>query len=345
MLSPLSFIYSKIADARNTRFDSGRSKSFDLGARTISVGNITAGGTGKTPLVILISQKLAARGKRVCILTRGYGRTNANKRVLVAAGKEIFVDAKTGGDEPIEMARKLQGKAIIIADRDRVAAGIWAKDEFGVSAFVLDDGFQHRKAKRDVDIVCIDATNPFGGGKVLPAGRLREPLANLRRADAIVITRTDLVNNVDEIKAEIARYNSECPVFTATLRMAEMTLLGKFLNAADGKTGEQYDVDFVRLANASAFAFCGIGNPNSFFGQLKKDNFNCVGTHAFADHHDYRAKDMAMVAKMAVAAGAGYLLTTAKDAVKLDGIDVGFPCFVVETTMIIDDDDKFSALL
>lgn len=345
MFSPLSSIYAKISDIRNARFESGRSPVHDLGARTISVGNITTGGTGKTPLVIQIAEKLASRGRRVGILTRGYGRSNPKKRVLVAAGKDIFVDARTGGDEPLEMACKLKGKAIIIADRDRVGAAAWAREKFGVNTFVLDDGFQHRAAKRDVDVVCIDATDPFGGKKVLPAGRLREPLANLARATAIVITRADLVNNIDEIKSEIAKYAPECPIFTASSRMTEMTLLKKFLRAAVGGEDVPFDADVVRLANSTAFAFCGLGRPSAFFGQLKKDNFEIAETKAFADHHNYRSKDIRWLEKRAKAAGAGYLLTTAKDAVKLIGIEITMPCFVLETKTVIDDQERFFAMI
>ncbi|MEP6946485.1 MAG: tetraacyldisaccharide 4'-kinase [Acidobacteriota bacterium] len=345
MLSPLSSIYAKISDLRNARFDSGKSKSFDLGARTISVGNITAGGTGKTPLVILICEKLAGRGKRVCVLTRGYGRSDPKKRVLVSDGKGPLVDARTGGDEPVEMARRLGGTAIIVADPNRVAAAKWAKEKFGVNAFVLDDAFQHRRAKRDVDIVCIDAMNAFGGGRMLPAGRLREPLTGLRRASAIVLTRADLAQNIDDIKAEIVRYNSSCPIFTSSNRMVEMTLVSKFLLSRDRSEAADTNIDYARLANTSAFAFCALGNPDSFFGQLRRDNFEVAGTESFADHHAYSQNDIASVTKKARDSGAGYLLTTAKDAVKLSGIEFEIPCFVLKTKLVIDDDVGFSALL
>lgn len=341
MLSPLSSIYARISDLRNARFDSGRSKTFDLGARTVSVGNITAGGTGKTPLVVLICEKLAARGERVCVLTRGYGRTDPKKRVLVSDGKGPVVDARTGGDEPVEMARRLSGKAIIVADRDRVSAAQWAREKFGVTAFVLDDGFQHRRAKRDVDIVCIDALDPFGGGRTLPSGRLREPLTGLRRATAVVITRSDLSQNIDEIKAEIARHNPSCPIFTASSKMLDMTLLSKFLASA----GDESRVDHGSLAHTSAFAFCALGNPDSFFGQLRRDNFDIADTASFADHFAYKQKDIALLTKKMRDAGAGYLLTTAKDAVKLDGIEFEIPCFVLETRLVIDGDERFSSLL
>ena len=220
---PLGWIYGKIADVRNARFDSGKLASRDLGARTISIGNITTGGTGKTPLVILTCQMLAARGKRVCVLTRGYGRKDAGTRVVVSNGKRLMADPIAAGDEPVEIATRLLGKAVVVADADRVAAAEWAKGEFGVTTFVLDDGFQHRHAKRDVDIVCIDALEPFGRGKMLPFGRLREPLPNLKRADAVVITRANLVNDVEAIKAEIRKYNSDCRIFTAGTRTFSST--------------------------------------------------------------------------------------------------------------------------
>lgn len=345
MLSLLSPIYGKIAEIRNARYESGRTPTFDLGARTISVGNVTAGGTGKTPLVIMIAQRLAGRGKRVCILTRGYGRANPGKRVIVTDGKTLLADARTGGDEPMEMARSLRGRAIIIADRDRVAAAKWAAEEYGVTHFILDDGFQHRRARRDLDIVCIDATDPFGGGKMLPAGRLREPLENLRRADVIVITRANLAKDLEEVRSQIAGYNTHCHLFTASTKMGEMTLLKKFLSFDKDVEVRMPAIDLARLANSSAYAFCGIGNPGSFFGQLKMDNFDIAGQQAFADHHVYTAKDIAGIAKKAREAGAGYLLTTSKDAMKLGGINFDIPVFVLEARMVIDDVEKFGSLL
>ena len=339
---PLGWIYGKIADVRNARFDSGKLASRDLGARTISIGNITTGGTGKTPLVILTCQMLAARGKRVCVLTRGYGRKDAGTRVVVSNGKRLLADPITAGDEPVEIATRLLGKAVVVADADRVAAAEWAKGEFGVTTFVLDDGFQHRHAKRDVDIVCIDALEPFGRGKMLPFGRLREPLPNLKRADAVVITRANLVNDVEAIKAEIRKYNSDCRIFTAGTRTADVRLLGKFIDP-DGSFDT--DVDFRRLAHATAFAFCGIGNPNAFFEQLKKENYQLAGTHSLADHHSYDQNDADKINSLAQAAGSGFLLTTPKDAVKLAGLHFSMPCFVLISDVVLDDRESFAAML
>ncbi len=188
----ISWIYGTIIEARNSLYEKGVFKSFSLGVPVISIGNITVGGTGKTPLVAFVAEILAEKGEKVCIISRGYGRKNPKKRVLVSDGENILADARQSGDEPFELAQRLLGKAIVVADANRVSAGNWAREKFGITAFVLDDAFQHRKVKRDLDIVTIDATNPFGNKKMLPSGILREPLKNLKRADAIVITRANL---------------------------------------------------------------------------------------------------------------------------------------------------------
>jgi len=339
---PLGWIYGKFADRRNAKFDRDTAIAHDLGARTISVGNITTGGTGKTPLVILVCQILAARGKRICVLTRGYGRKNPKDRVLVSDSKRILTDAAHSGDEPFEIASKLLGKALVVADADRVAAAAWARTEFGVTTFVLDDGFQHRQAKRDLDIVCIDGTNPFGGGKMLPFGRLREPLHNLNRAGAIVITRADFVKDMGEVRSRIETLAPDVPVFLATSKMSELVLLDRFLAGADDASVAP---DFQSIAHASAFAFCGLGNPDSFFGQLKRDNYMIAASHAFADHHVYNRKDIALIDSAANSAGAGFLLTTSKDAVKLGGLVPKLPCFVVNSELVLSDRERFAAML
>ncbi|HRI03994.1 MAG TPA: tetraacyldisaccharide 4'-kinase [Pyrinomonadaceae bacterium] len=328
MLSLLSAIYGKVADIRNALYDKGIFESHDLGARVISIGNITTGGTGKTPLVAYVANILAARGEKVCILTRGYGRESPKKRVLVSDGENVLATATESGDEPFELANKLLGKAIVIADADRVAAAEWAKRRFGITEFVLDDGFQHRKAKRDVDIVCIDATNPFGGGKMLPAGRLREPLHNLSRADVVVITRADLVEDISNLTFEISNLAPDAEVFVAENKIARVVGSEEFNSKMQ-----------------STFAFCGLGNPENFFELLRRNEIAVNGSLAFRDHNNYSQKDIEKIETEARKAGAEVLLTTAKDAVKLSNFKFEIPCFVVEIETAIEDQDRFGAMI
>ena len=337
---PLSWIYAKIVNARNRLYDKGVFDVFGLGARTISIGNITAGGTGKTPLVAYVAEILAARGEKVCILTRGYGRKNPQQRILVSDGEQILVDPRYAGDEPYELAQKLIGKAVVIADANRVSAAELAKRKFGVTAFVLDDGFQHRKAKRDVDIVCIDATKPFGGGKMLPSGRLREPLKHLARADIIVITRANLVPDISNLRAEISELTPAAKIFIAENNIDRLVELEEF-HAEPQST----QINQRKTVTGKAFAFCGLGNPENFFQMLRRDNIGLVGTRAFTDHYRYSEIDIAGIEKEALSAGAEALLTTAKDAVKLNGMAFTLPCYVVEIEMKLDDADGFAAML
>lgn len=331
MLSLLSSIYGKVMDVRNGLYDMGVFATHYLGARTISIGNITTGGTGKTPLVAYVAEILADRGETVCILTRGYGRKDGTKRVLVSDVSRIISTPADSGDEPFELAQKLLGKAIVIADADRVAAAEWAKRKFGVTAFVLDDGFQHRQARRDLDIVCVDATNPGGhaqagslrSGGMLPTGRLREPIHNLRRADVVVITRADLVDDISNLRSEISDMNSEASIFTATTKIVN----------TDEFRGKQ------------VFAFCGLGNPEGFYEQLRRERIDLVGTKTFADHYRYTPKDIDAIESEARAGGAEILVTTAKDDVKLSDLNFEMPRQVVRIEIEIDDAPAFAALL
>lgn len=333
----LSWIYSKIIGARNVLYDRGLFETFDLGARTISIGNITAGGTGKTPLVAYVAEFLAASGEKVCILTRGYGRINANKRILVSDGEQILADPQTAGDEPFELAQKLLGKAIVIADADRVAAAEWAKRKFGVTVFILDDAFQHRKVRRDVDIVCIDATEPFGGGKMLPTGRLREPIKNLKRADIVVITRANLREDISDLRSEISEVNTDAAIFAAKNDIANITELEEF----QAKTQNVQPA----VNTKPALAFCGIGNPENFFEQLRQEKFSVIASETFRDHHFYTQQDIVDIERLARENGAEILMTTAKDAVKLSDLKFEIPCYVVEIEMRFDDPETFRAML
>ena len=357
---PFSHLYGKLTDLRNRLYDSGLLRTFPLGSKTISIGNITTGGTGKTPLVASVAKVLAERGDKVCILTRGYGRRNPQDRVVVSDRINIITDPAIAVDEPVERAIALGQKAIIIADPDRVAAAEWARRKYGITAFILDDGFQHRRARRDVDFVCIDATDPWGGGKNLPAGRLREPRKNLSRADVVVITRANQAPNIEELRAEISKLNSHAPVFTASTRVVNVVELANYLAERMDPISVERSGD-VSLAEALGInekdgadikfpiaAFCAIGNPENFINQLKTDggvNVELVSTQQFRDHHNYTPADAAAIVRQAKQAGAAALVTTAKDAVKLRGLDLTIPCFVVEMEPVLNRPDEFAELI
>lgn len=330
MLSLLAKLYDRITSFRNLLYDKGIFEVHDLRARTISVGNITTGGTGKTPLVIYIANLLAERGETVCILTRGYGRRDPGTRVLVSDLSGIRASAESAGDEPFEIATKLLGKAIVIADADRIAAAEWAVRKFGATRFVLDDGFQHRKAKRDADIICIDATDPFGGNELLPAGRLRESIGSLKRASAIVITRCDLVSDTADLRSKISDLVGSIPIFACRTRIVK-------IRAIDSPT------EFN--SKDKAFAFCGLGNPDAFFSQLRSAQIDVVGNKDFRDHYVYTQTDVDSLEKQARSCNAEVFLTTTKDAVKLMDLKFEIPCYVVEVDVEIDEAEKFRNLL
>lgn len=370
LLSPLGMIYGRMMDVRNGLYDRGVLRSHSLGARTISIGNLTAGGTGKTPLVALTAKILADSGEKVCVLTRGYGRANENERVLVSGGQSVLANAAVGGDEPVELARKLIGKAVVVADADRVRAAKWAKDRFGATVFILDDAFQHRRAKRDLDIVCIDATDPFGGG-VIPAGTARERIEGLRRADAIVITRADLVPDISDLRSQISEHAPDAPIFNAQNVITGLVPLDEFLSGprrdpvdtAEADQAMNLDATWRKLraearpddpdAEVRLLAFCALGNPHGFFLLLNRkfdeeamDEFSLRVIKPFPDHHVYAQRDIeSLDSRAAAGAKIDAFLTTAKDAVKLEGLKFEIPCYVVEIESRIHDEAAFREMI
>lgn len=331
---PFSLLYGAVMRTRAALYEKGMLRSFELGAPVISVGNITTGGTGKTPIVAWIAEALAHEGLRVCILTRGYGRRDEGKRVLVSDGKSLLAGAEEGGDEPLMLAERLRGAAAVVSDRDRVAAARWAREHLRSEVFILDDGFQHLRVRRDLDIVTIDATNPFGGGRLLPQGRLRESLASLKRADLIIVTRSDQAEDIDALKREIAVWSNRRKVLISRMRTA-------LVHPLDNQT-------HAPLASPSAYkasAFCALGNPQSFFRHLERSGFDLSYTRAFADHHAYTQADVDALVREARAHGSEALLTTAKDAVKLHRFSFDLPCFVVEIEFTFENEQLLRRML
>lgn len=333
-LTPLSLLYNAMMRARTALYRKGLIASYSLGAPVISVGNITTGGTGKTPVVAWIAGALASTGLRVCILTRGYGRKDAGRRVLVSDGERVLAEASAGGDEPRLLAEMLKGQAAVLSDRDRVSAALWARRELGSEVFILDDGFQHLRVRRELDIVTVDATNPFGGGRLLPQGRLREPPASLKRADLIIITRSEQVADAHSIKREVERLSGRKNALISRMRTGAVRPL------TDQSQGSLSAPSSYRVA-----AFCALGNPQSFFKHLERTGFDLTHARAFTDHHLYTQGDIDALAREARERGAEALLTSAKDAVKLRSLRFQLPCFVVEIEFVFENETALREMI
>lgn len=329
ILPPLSVLYSAVTRTRLSLYRRGTFHSTKLDRPVISVGNITTGGTGKTPLVEWVARTVAAAGpgdkKQVCILTRGYGRDDPERLVVVSDGNSVRATPSEAGDEPFLLATNLLGVAAVISSANRVAAGNEAIRRFDTDCFVLDDGFQHLRLQRDLNIVTIDATNPWGGGYLLPYGRLREPPSGLSRADCIVITRTDQANNLDALRAEIMRLTT-ARIFESRMRVTRVVPLN---NSSE-------------IVTPPVAAFCAVGNPRSFFNQIQPEP---VLQKAFADHHRYSQRDIDSLIEIARRAGANSLITTAKDAVKLRSLSFSIPCYVLEIEPHIENEHELIELI
>jgi tetraacyldisaccharide 4'-kinase len=301
----------------------------------ISVGNITLGGTGKTPLVEYIARYLTEEGNEVAILTRGYRRADARRRrVVVSDGARVQATLDEAGDEPLMLARKLPGVKVVVG-ADRYANGRWMEENRECDVFLLDDGYQRLQLKRDLNVLVLDATDPFGGGELAPFGRLREPLYALKRADVIVVTRADRAFDQDELQAVLTACDVQAPTLYA---YHEITGL------RDLKSGRPQAQR--TLAGKKVGVFSALGKPVVFEDDVANAGAAVVFTRRFADHHRYAQADATATAAAAKRAGAELLVTTEKDAVKVEGLDFGdLPVSVVEIKMQFEDEVGLKSLL
>lgn len=291
-----------------------------LPCKVISIGNITVGGTGKTPAVIAVAEEAIRRGLSPVVLTRGYKGT-AKGPCFVTKGEGPLLAFVEAGDEPFLMAEKLKGVPVVKC-RSRYEGGMFAlhelgipDSEFGKRIFILDDGFQHRGLFRDTDIVLIDAEDPFGRGTLLPLGRLREPVASLGRADIIVLTKTVEPHEggsgrLDDLHKEIRRYNQQCSIFRAEHR----PLSCRFLD------GSEKPIHWI--SGKKIFGFCALGSPESFLGTLRSSGAEVAGFRSFRDHYAYRCEDISTIKTEAERTGAGWIVTTEKDIIKARNLDL-----------------------
>jgi tetraacyldisaccharide 4'-kinase len=297
--------YAGAMIVRNRWYDAGVLKSHPLPRPVVSVGNLTAGGTGKTPVVRWLAEQLIARGKRPAVLLRGYGKPGA-----------------TFSDEQQLLQSYLDGVPVV-ANPDRRAGAVRALEQQPqADVILLDDAFQHRRVRRDVDLVLISATDPFGFGHVHPRGLLREPMRGLARAHAIILTRCDAVGP-DELKriegVVQSIVDSDVPVVHTTHEMIGLRRASTAASAA-------VDEPISSLGGRRFFSFSGIGSPGSFYDQLVRAGGEPVGSRAFPDHHEYAESDVAALSHDAAAAGAELLLTTEKDWVKLSRLPAAREC-------------------
>jgi tetraacyldisaccharide 4'-kinase len=286
LLWPLSVLYGQIVRARAALYARGYLGRKRLDRPVISVGNLTVGGTGKTPMVIWLAERFLAEGKRVGILSRGY-------------------KGAAGTSDEIELMKyRLKNQPVFGVGPDRFANG--QSLQTNVDLFLLDDGFQHLQLARDADILLLDASQPLARQQMLPTGRLREPVSAITRADILVFTRAETVPGTS---AAIERFQN-FPVFSAATRLLGFRRLG---------TG----IPMLRLEEVGSgpfYAFCGIGNPKAFFRDLRNWNISVASHCEFADHHRYDQRDAQELQSAARNAGTKALLTTEKDAQNLDGI-------------------------
>lgn len=340
ILAPLGVLYGAAVRARLALYRRGALRVEKVSSPVISVGNITTGGTGKTPLVEWIARVMAKEGHRVSILTRGYGRADPGRRVLVSDGERILADAREGGDEPRLLAEALRGVASVVSDANRAEAARWVEENLNSDLFILDDGFQHLRIRRDLDLVVLDGTNPWGGERLLPLGHLREPLGGLKRADCIIITRVEQVEEVDSLRKRAERLSCGRPVLlsrtrTKALRPLDETAAGVYSPAVLSPSSSAHTVA----------AFCAIGNPSAFFTHLRRDGHTLSHTRAFRDHHVYVQSDVDALILEARRAGARALVTTMKDAVKLRSLKFDLPCYVLEIELEFDDEEKLRTMI
>jgi tetraacyldisaccharide 4'-kinase len=297
LLTPPSLLYRAVVALRNRRYDRP-GKAVHPGIPVISVGNLTVGGTGKTPLTAWIAARLLEEGRRPAIVSRGYGGKSGRGPCFVSRGAGPLCASDLGGDEPVLLARRLPGTLVVVGS-DRVAGARAARDA-GADVIVLDDGFQHRRLARDLDLVLLDARDPFGGHRLLPSGPLREPIGSLRRAHAVILTRSGSGEAFPFLQRVIRRHAGDLPLLRAGHRTAGLV-------DADGT---------LRPAPARAVAFCGIGSPDDFFLDLAREGIEVAAERPFPDHHRYREGDLAALVSL-VAAHHAVPVTTEKDLARL----------------------------
>ena len=340
---PLSWLYGTAVGVRNWTFDHGLRRLDRLDRPVVSVGNLTVGGGGKTPLTMALAQGLTDRGLRIAVLSRGYGGKFKGRALLVSDRTGVRADARRAGDEAVLLARRLPGIPVAVAPR-RWHAGRLVAALGPIDCFLLDDGFQHRRLVRTVDLCLIRADETDGGGpeatapprpRLLPVGPLRESLRGLRRADAVLLTRVRDPEATAPYREMVRQRRPDVPIFCAGYRpVAYHTIL-------DGKA-----VPLDYLKGKRAGSFCGLYDNESFIRQLAALEVERVFHEHYADHHGYTQSQVERLIKKARRQDCDFLITSEKDAVKLAKLDIRyFPILSLRMEAFLHDEAEFYRLL
>ncbi len=329
-LQVCSYLFSGIVQLRLWLYRNRILRDQPLGCLVVVVGNLTVGGTGKTPIVEKFARALHDRGRKVAILSRGYkskapplwrkwwfwlNHTEEPPPRIVSDGHTVLLDSELAGDEPFMLARNLPG-VVVLVDKNRVKAGAYAIKRFGCDTLVLDDGFQYLPLKGRLNLLLVDKTNPFGNGFLLPRGVLREPIKHLQRASYVFLTKSRGVRD-EELEAMIRRFNPEAEIIECAHKPQYLQHLG-----SDER------LPLVALAGKKIGAFSGIAAPESFEAFLRETGAKLGYTRRFLDHYRFTPEDLKEVFAEALAAGVTLMITTEKDAVRLTGKEkFPVPCY------------------
>lgn len=343
-LKVLSVIFAGVVAVRYFFYRIGLLRRYPLGIQVISIGNVTAGGTGKTPVTEMFARALAAKGRKVAILSRGYRRKEApwwqrmftqviDPPLVVSDGKHVLLDSAVGGDEPYMLASNLPGVAVVV-DRDRVKAGRYAIKRLGCDTIILDDGFQYQKLKHSVEVVLVDATNPFGNGNMLPRGILREPARHLKRADIIFLTKCR--GDTSEVEAEIRKYNRRAEIVKCT--HSPKTL-------KDVWSREEFPLEW--LEGKTVCTLSGIASPKGFENSLRNLGAKVVWCERYADHHRYDPSEILYALNRTADMGSDALVTTEKDAVRFPRFEtVPVKCLYLRIAIdVLDGEKSFNKII
>ncbi len=310
----LSLIYGSAVKIRGFFFDKGLLWPKKLPCAVISIGNITVGGTGKTPMTIYVANLVKRMGYKVVVISRGYKGLAEKTGGIVSDGKTIFMEADKSGDEPFMIANRLKNTPVVVG-KNRFKAGIMAFNSFNPDVIVLDDAYQHLKLKRDIDLVLLDNKYPLGNNHLLPRGTLREPISSLMRSDAIILTRSDSTSDMEEESSlsKFKKYTCGKPIFKA-IHTPKIYKIIKGKNIISDKIST-HSFDLIR--GQKVFAFSGIARNNDFRHVVEGLNCKLKGFTEFPDHHLYSNDDLSNLVQLLNKLKVDFVLTTEKDYVKI----------------------------